>query len=235
MLLPGIRFWASAQLQRDYAVLEQAQALFDMAAHTALPSGWLESAMGHVAQSLEGWRNRLDPSTSAKLCLVTMQGMVLQRAMADRPRKIQDWLQAYFKDTPSSCLRFMTSQLEAYCTAPAATEMQWLSDYRGSGTNHLDATDAMLPMGTSVIADESGLFFLVTADGTSVFTLEDVEEVVFDLEDGITLTVSFKASSTVQDSLVLRAATMDSRATAFALKHMSSKMRHVLSMKRGAR
>ncbi|KAI4227230.1 MAG: hypothetical protein L6R36_002550 [Xanthoria steineri] len=235
VLLPGIRFWASAQLQRENAVLEQAQALFDMAAHTALPSGWFESAIGHVAQSLKGWRNRLDPSTLAKLCLVAMQGMVLQRAMADRPRKIQDWLQAYFKDTPSSCLRFMTGQLEAYCTAPAAPEMQWLSDYRGSGNNHLDTTDAMLPMGTSVIADESGLFFLVTADGTSVFTLEDVEEVVFDLEDGITLTVSFKASSTVQDSLVLRAATMDSRATAFALKHMRSKMRHVLSMKRGAR
>lgn len=69
-------------------------------------------------------------------------------------------------------------QLESYCAAEPTAQFEWLDSYQGSDINHLNSVNASLASGTSLIADESGLFFFIGTAETVVFSLDDIQEVV---------------------------------------------------------
>ncbi|KAL8983469.1 MAG: hypothetical protein Q9205_002300 [Flavoplaca limonia] len=123
---PAMRFWVSVLMGRENDVLEQAQVLFDTAAQTPIPIGWLEISTASLVERLEQWRNHVDLPTFVKLCLVAIQGMTVKRASANKSMKVAAWVQALLKEVPSQCLSFMCDQMATYWAATSLTEMEWL-------------------------------------------------------------------------------------------------------------
>lgn len=148
-VLPAMRSWVSVLMGRENDVLKQAQVLFATAAQTAIPIGWLEVGTASLVERLEQWRNRVDLPTFVKLCLAAIQGMTVQRASANKVMKVGAWVQALFKEVPSSCLSFICDQLVTYCAATSLTEIEWLSQFPRSDGQYLDASNSALPPGTS--------------------------------------------------------------------------------------
>ncbi|KAL8895087.1 MAG: hypothetical protein Q9192_003850 [Flavoplaca navasiana] len=222
---PAIRFWVSVLLQHK-DVFEQAQVLFDAAAQAPIPIGWLDISTASLVERLEQWRNRVDLPTFVKLCLVAIQGMTVKRASANKSMKVGAWVQALFKEVPSSCLSFMCDQMVTYCAATSLTEIEWLSQFPRSEGQYLDASNSALPAGTSLIVDESGLFFLVSDGALSVFALDDVEDVVWHVQkDGYTVIIHFKDGSFMQNPLLVSATILEGPSLVFITTHMRSKMR----------
>ncbi|KAL9616589.1 MAG: hypothetical protein Q9204_008562 [Flavoplaca sp. TL-2023a] len=222
---PAIRFWVSVLLQRK-DVFEQAQVLFDTSAQAPIPIGWLDISTASLVERLEQWRNSVDLPTFVKLCLVAIQGMTIKRASANKSMKVATWVQALLKEVPSQCLSFMCDQMATYCAAASLTEIEWLSQFPRSDGQYLDASNSALPPGTSLIVDESGLFFLVSDGALSVFTLDDVDDVVWQVQkDGFTVTIHFKDGSFMQNPLRVSAAILEGPSLVFVTTHMPSKMR----------
>ncbi len=223
---PAIRFWVSVLIGRENDVLEQAQVLFDSAAQAPIPIGWLDISTASLVERLEQWRNRVDLQTFVKLCLVAIQGMTVKRASANKSMKVAAWVQALFKAVPSSCLSFVCDQMATYCAATSLTEIEWLSQFPRSEGQYLDASNSALPPGTSLIVDDSGLFFLVSEGALSVFTLDDVDDVVWHIQkDGYTVIIHFKDGSFMQNPLRVSAAILEGPSLVFITTHMRSKMR----------
>ena len=225
-VLPAIRFWVSVLMGRENDVLEQAQILFDTAAQAPIPICWLEISTASLVERLEQWRNRVDLPTFVKLCLVAIQGMTVKRASANKSMKVAAWVQALLKEVPSQCLSFMCDQMATYCAAASLIEIEWLSQFPRSDGQYLDASNSALPPGTTLIADESGLFFLVSDGALSVFTLDDVDDVVWHVQkDGFTVIIHFKDGSFMQNPLQVSATILEGPSLVFITTHMRSKMR----------
>ncbi|KAL8761326.1 MAG: hypothetical protein Q9184_002542 [Pyrenodesmia sp. 2 TL-2023] len=166
-------------------VSRHAQPMFDGASGLSSMVPWIRHILFRIGDLLESGNGSID---MARLCLIALQGVVLLDSptyLGTDPEKInklvdrvRNWIQ---NNTTSTCLRFMMGQLEARLARLSPNgALPWLSGYP-SGTHHLDATNSTLPAGTHLIADESGLFFLVEPDAVFVFTADDVGGVTWEM------------------------------------------------------
>lgn len=175
-LLPGL---AGTGISRH------AQSMFDEASKSRHMVPWIRHILFRLGDLLESGDGSIH---MARLCLIALQGVVLldsPTCLGTDPERtnelvdrVRNWIQ---NNTTSTCLRFMMGQLDARLARLSPNgALPWLSGYP-SGNHHLDATNSSLPAGTHLIADESGLFFLVEPDAVLVFTADDIDRVTWDL------------------------------------------------------
>ncbi|KAL8813859.1 MAG: hypothetical protein Q9223_006876 [Gallowayella weberi] len=237
-LLDSITLWTSVVWDTPNMlarVPKQAQRVFDSSSVQNLPKQWTLETMSRLLGKLTG-ATGAKPIAGARLCLVVLQGLVLLLSDANRAqdplRQLADDVESCVTQTPSSCLRSMMKQVNAgFSDASSIHQLKWLSDFDDSTVNRrLDSTNSVLSEGTSLIADESGLFFIVHADVLSVFTLDDVESATWDISIAnsprMPLTVYFHRGSPVNtDTLLLSSHVTGGRAIKWVLEYMRPRYR----------
>ncbi|KAL8680201.1 MAG: hypothetical protein Q9224_006963 [Gallowayella concinna] len=198
-----------------------------------LPRQWILQTLLWLLEKLT---SEPAPIKGARLCLIVMQGIVLllsdTNTVDDTLRKMADDLESWVSQTNSSCLRSMMKQLNAGLSdVQSIGQLKWLSDFDDSTINRrLDSTNSALSAGSSLIADESGLFFLLHADILSAFTLDDVEMVLWDVSPANPVlkpaTLYFHKSSLMNtDPLVISKNAYAGRALDWIVQFMRPKYR----------
>ncbi|KAL8973753.1 MAG: hypothetical protein Q9197_002001 [Variospora fuerteventurae] len=159
-------------------VIRNAQGVFEKAPELGRRTIWIELVIAELLENSITVENEVQDKL---LRIIVMQAIQLIWSIdSDNVEQLVGWantVKATVDEMSSPTLQFMVQQLlSSLANARTNLAFAWLSEYP-AGADELNSSNSALAQGTRLIGEEPGLFFLVNAEGLTVFTANDVETV----------------------------------------------------------
>lgn len=171
------------------------------------------------------------------LWIIVMQVIQLIWSIdSDNVERLVGWanaVKATVNEMSSPTLQFMVQQLlSSLANARTNVPFAWLSEYP-AGVDELNSSNSALAQGTRLIGEEPGLFFLVNAEGLTVFTADDVEMVSWNIipANAWEVKLIFRENTSVKlDSISLSRNTASGRTFDWVHKSLFAKVRTITTI-----